>query len=147
MTVLALDVGDRRIGAAVSDPTGLLARPLTVFVRKSNADDLAVIRRLIDQNDVHQVVVGIPLSTDDTIGPQAQKALAFARYLQKHLSVPVETWDERFSTSDAERELIALGISRRRRKALLDAAAAAVILDDWLTAHRAHPSFSIEQKG
>ncbi len=140
MTVLALDVGDRRIGAAVSDPTGLIARPLTVIVRKSHADDLAAIQRLIQQNDVHLVVVGIPLSADDTIGPQAQKTLEFTRYLQKHLSVPIETWDERFSTADAERELIALGIRRQRRKALLDAAAAAVILDDWLTAHRTRPS-------
>jgi len=138
MTVLALDVGDRRIGVAVSDPTGLLARPVTVIVRRSHAADLATIRSLIEQNDVHLVVVGLPLSSDNTIGPQAQKALDFVRFLRKHLPLPIETWDERFTTADAEREMIALGIPRARRKAMLDAAAAAVILDDWLTSHREH---------
>lgn len=138
MTVLALDVGDRRIGVAVSDPTGLLARPVTVIVRKSHQADLAAIQDLVERNDVHLVVVGLPLSADNTVGPQAQKTLEFVRYLRKHLSRPIETWDERFTTEDAEREMIALGIRRSRRKEMLDAAAAAVILDDWLRAHREH---------
>jgi putative Holliday junction resolvase len=139
MTVLALDVGDRRIGVAVSDPTGLVARPLCVITRKTHAADVAAIRQLADQNDADLIVVGVPLSSDDTIGPQAEKTLAFVRYLRKHLSLPVETWDERFTTKEAQREMIGMGLRRRRRKELLDAAAAAVILDEWLTAHRTRP--------
>ncbi len=138
MTVLALDVGDRRIGVAVSDPTGLIARPVTVIARKTHRADLAAIQELVKRNDVHLVVVGLPLSADNTVGPQAQKTLEFVRYLRKHLPLPIETWDERLTTEDAQREMIALGIRRSRRKELLDAAAAALILDDWLTAHREH---------
>lgn len=136
MTVLALDVGDRRIGVAVSDPTGLIARPLTVITRKSNLLDTERIRSLVEGNHVDAIVVGLPLRGDNEIGPQAEKTLAFVRYLRKHLALPVETWDERFTTEEAQREMIAMGIRRSRRKEMLDAAAAAVILDDWLAAHR-----------
>jgi len=136
MTVMALDVGDRRIGVAVSDPTGLLARPLTVIWRRSNAEDSAAIARLADLNGADLIVVGLPVGSDNQIGPQATKTLAFVRYLRHRLSQKIETWDERFTTVDAQRELIALGVRRSRRKEMLDAAAAAVLLDDWLAAHR-----------
>jgi putative holliday junction resolvase len=133
VTALALDVGDRRIGVAISDPTRLLARPLTVLARRSNQVDAATIRQLADEHDATTIVVGIPYGADDDIGPQAQKTLAFARYLRRHLPFEVATWDERLSTQDAERELIAQGARRARRRELLDAAAAAVILGDWLS--------------
>ncbi|HVC31941.1 MAG TPA: Holliday junction resolvase RuvX [Chloroflexota bacterium] len=136
MTALGLDVGDRRIGVAVSDPTGLVARPLTVFVRTSNQAAAATIGQIADQNEADVIVVGVPFSGDEQIGLQAQKTLAFVRYLRAHLSRRVETWDERFTTVEAQREMIELGIRRSRRKELLDAAAAAIILDEWLAAHR-----------
>jgi putative Holliday junction resolvase len=136
MTVLALDVGDRRIGVAVSDPTGLLARPLAVIQRRSNRVDAGVIRRLAEEAAADAVVVGLPLGADGEVGEQARKSLAFARYLRRHLPLKIETWDERLSTRDAQDQLIAQGVRRARRRELLDAAAAAVILDDWLMAHR-----------
>ena len=136
MTAIALDVGDRRIGVAVSDPTGLLARPLTVIQRRSNLIDSAEVRRLADENAADTVVVGLPLGADGEIGPQARKTLAFARYLRRHVPIRIETWDERLSTRDAQDELLAQGVRRARRHAMLDSAAAAVILDDWLMAHR-----------
>lgn len=140
MTVLALDVGDRRIGVAVSDPTGLVARPLSVITRKSNRLDAEKIRALVQGNQVELVVVGLPVTENDEIGLQAEKTLAFVRFLRKQLAVPVETTDERYTSADAQREMIAMGIPRARRKEMLDAAAAAVILDDWLTAHRSPPT-------
>lgn len=140
MTALGLDVGDRRIGVAVSDPTGLVARPLAVVARKSNAFAASEIRRLAEQNDADRIVVGIPVGRNESIGPQAQKTLAFVRYLREQLPWPIETWDERFSTAEAEREMIARGTRRARRKEMLDAAAAAVILDEWLTAQRSQSS-------
>lgn len=139
MTVLALDVGDRRIGVAVSDPTRLLARPVTVLLRRSHRQDAEAIRRLADANAVELIVVGLPL-TERGVGGQAEKVLAFVRFLRAHLPWPVETWDERFTTVDAQQALLAMGVPRRRRQALLDAAAAAVLLDDWLTAHRTSQS-------
>ncbi len=136
MVALGLDVGDRRIGVAVSDPTGLIARPLTVVQRHSNADDGAVIRRLVDESGAEHVVVGLPRASDTSLGAQARKTLGFVRYLRRQLTIPVSTWDERFSTHDAQEALLAAGVGRAKRKAMLDAAAAAVILDEWLTAQR-----------
>ncbi len=136
MIVMALDVGDRRIGVAISDPSGLIARPLTVIARRSNLQAAETIRELAERNGVELVVVGVPLQEENHGGLQAIKTLAFARFLRKQISLPIETWDERFSTADAEREMIAQGIRRSRRREMLDAAAAAVILDDWLNSHR-----------
>jgi putative Holliday junction resolvase len=138
--VLGLDVGDRRIGVAISDPTGLVARPLSVLRRTSNLADGDAIARLVAENRVAQIVVGLPLTGDDSIGEQARKTLAFVRFLRKRLTIPIATWDERYSTQDAQRELIAQDRRRSRRRELLDAAAAAVILDEWLTAHRLAPA-------
>ncbi|MGH2461388.1 MAG: Holliday junction resolvase RuvX [Chloroflexota bacterium] len=138
--MLALDVGDRRIGVAVSDPTRLVARPLAVVTRQSNLDAAARIRALAEENQASLIVVGIPVTGTGDLGPQATKTNHFAQMLRKHLSLPIETWNEAFSTEDAQRQLIAMGISRARRRDMLDAAAAAVILDDWLNAHRPPPA-------
>jgi putative holliday junction resolvase len=136
MTVLGLDVGDRRVGIAVSDPTELLARPLSVLVRRSNAIDAAAIGRIVAELGVRTIVVGVPLATDSGRGPQAKRTLAYARLLRKALELPVETWDERFSTVDAQQILVEQNVARSKRRELLDAAAAAVILDGWLAAKR-----------
>jgi putative Holliday junction resolvase len=138
--VLGLDVGDRRIGVAISDPTGLVVRPLNVLRRTSNLADGDAIARLVAENQVEQLVVGLPLAGDNSIGEQARKTLAFVRFLRKRLTIPIATWDERYSTQDAQREMIAQGRRRARRRELLDAAAAAVLLDEWLTAHRPAPT-------
>jgi len=136
MTILALDVGNRRIGVAVSDPTDLLVRPLTVLTRKTSRADGEAIGRLIDETNADTVVVGVPLHADGSPSPQSEKTLAFVRFLRRFLAVPVETWNEHGTTREAQAEMIEMGVSRARRKALLDAAAAAVILDDWLVSNR-----------
>jgi putative Holliday junction resolvase len=136
MTILALDVGNRRIGVAISDPTELLARPLTVISRRDDATALAAIRTIVEANGVTTIVVGVPLATDGTVGEQARRTFEFTRYLRRRLGLPIETWDEHLSTQDAEQEMIAMGVPRARRKQLIDAAAAAVILDDFLAARR-----------
>ncbi len=136
MTVLALDVGDRRIGVAISDPTELLARPVATIVRRSNASDLAEIGRLALANQARLIVVGLPVASDDSLGEQGRRTKAFVRYLRKSQDIPVETWDERYSTLEAQQIMIAQGVRRERRRSQIDAAAAAVILDEWLTAQR-----------
>ena len=136
MTVLGLDVGDRRIGVAISDPFGLTVRPLSVITRRSNQQAADAIRDLAERNEVDKVVVGVPFRAESEVGTQAQKILAFVRFLKTRIQQPIETWDERFSTADAEQAMIAMGVRRTRRREMIDAAAAAVILDDWFTAHR-----------
>jgi putative Holliday junction resolvase len=136
MTVLALDIGDRRIGIAISDPTELLARPLSVLVRRSNLLDTESINRLVVDNAIRTIVVGLPTTSDGQNGSQVQKTKSFARHLRRATVVPIAFQDERYSTVDAMNVLVAQNVARARRRVLLDAGAAAIILDEWLTAQR-----------
>jgi putative Holliday junction resolvase len=131
---LCLDVGERRIGVALSDPEGRLASPLGVIVRRSASRDFEQVAQLVQQHGVERVVVGLPRTLAGEIGPQARRVQRWAERLRAHLSVPLVYWDERYSTAEATRRLAASG-SRRRRTAL-DAAAAAVILQEYLDAAR-----------
>jgi putative Holliday junction resolvase len=130
MRVLALDVGERRIGVAVSDPTGTLATPHSVIHRRSKAQDFATVARLAAELQAERVVVGLPLSLSGDVGPQARRVMRYAQALAQALPVPVELYDERYSTVTAD-ELLAEG-GRKRRRTPIDAAAAAVILQEYL---------------
>ncbi len=128
MRVLALDVGERRIGVAVSE--GLLATPHGVIHRRSKAQDFAAVARLVTELGAERVVVGLPLSLSGDVGPQARRVTRYAQALARALPVPVELYDERYSTVTAD-ELLAEG-GRKRRRTPIDAAAAAVILQGYL---------------
>jgi putative Holliday junction resolvase len=128
MSVLALDVGERRIGVAVSE--GLLATPHGVIRRRSKAEDFAAVARLVTELRAEKVVVGLPLSLNGDVGPQARRVMRYAQALARALPVPVELYDERYSTVTAD-ELLAEG-GRKRRRTPIDAAAAAVILQEYL---------------
>ena len=132
--VLGLDIGERRIGVAVSDPTGTVARPLATLVRTSRESDFQTIRRLIEEHSVDRIVVGLPLSLNGSEGPQARQTRRFSRHLAEAVPVPVEFWDERYSTATAAE--ILLGRKRRRPSAqsTVDAVAAAVLLQSYLNA-------------
>jgi putative Holliday junction resolvase len=131
--VLALDVGERRIGVALSDPLRLVARPLTVIRRASKARDFAAIGELVAEHDVTLVLCGYPLSLDGTEGPQGRRVRRYAETLAEALPVEVALWDESYSTEEAEK-VMALGKrqSPRERRAWVDAVAAAVILQSYL---------------
>ena len=131
--VLALDVGERRIGVAVSDLTGTLATPHTVVHRRSKAEDFAAVARLVDELDVTLVLVGLPLTLNGEMGPQARRVTRYARALACTLDVPLEYHDERYSTVTAD-ELLTEG--GRTRRVPIDAAAAAVFLQDFLEGQR-----------
>ena len=139
MRALGLDVGERRIGVALCDEFGLLASPLTT-VRVGRRDGerraLEEIAALARERAVELVVVGLPTSLRGTEGPQAQAVRAFAERLAPHLAVPIEFWDERFTTAEAERTMIARGLKREQRRARIDAAAAAIMLQDYLDTRR-----------
>ena len=132
MRVLALDVGDKRVGVAISDPSQILARSLKVIQRGSRQDDCATVARLVEEYEVERVVVGYPRSLDGTVGKQAEKVERYAEGLAKTLDVPVLLWDERFSTVSAERLMREAGLRGKKKRERIDAVAAAVILQDYL---------------
>jgi len=134
--LLALDVGERRIGVAVSDPSGTLARPLTTIVRASRQADFQAIAQVVDDCAATRIIVGLPLSLDGTEGPQAQQVRRYAQRLAQAVSVPIEFWDERYSSMVASEILRVKGKRRSRRqgRGAIDAAAAAVILQSYLDA-------------
>ncbi len=123
MRVLALDYGRARTGVAVSDPTGTLAAPVGVVERASSDDGLARLEEIVREQDVERVVVGMPLTLRGEVGQQARETLAFAEALRRVLAVPVETYDERFTTT------LAAGDGGAADE---DARAAAHLLQDYL---------------
>jgi putative holliday junction resolvase len=131
---LGLDVGDRRIGVAISDALSLLASPLTVLERKNEAFDIEAILRIVKENQVGLIIVGLPRSMNGTIGPQAEKVKAFTQKLTELSLVPVEYRDERLTTVAAKRLLQEANTkkSSKFKKIGYDAAAAAIILQSYL---------------
>jgi len=136
MRILSLDVGDKRIGVAMSDPMEILASALTVIERKGDGTDLKSILDMVKENEVGCIVVGLPRSMDGSIGKQAAKTNAFVEELSELTDVPIKMWDERLSTVIAERLLKDAGRDRRQMKKRRDAAAAAVILQWYLDSTR-----------
>lgn len=136
MRLLCLDVGERHIGVAISDPTGTIARPLQTLEHVSRTADLSAVAALVDEYEVDAVIVGRPLSLDGTVGPQAECIDRFTHALARGLDVPVIPWDERFSTAAAHEILLKTRKEKARRRARadgeIDAIAAAVILQSYL---------------
>jgi putative Holliday junction resolvase len=131
--VLGLDLGDVRIGVAISDPDRRVAVPLGT-VKAGAPHDLHAIAGIVRERDVTLVVVGLPRSLSGRAGPRAERARAFSEALRAVVGVPVELQDERLSTAEAERALREAGARGRRLKASSDRSAAAVILQAWLDA-------------
>lgn len=132
MRVLALDVGERRTGVALSDSLGFLASPLTVLKCAGRETEYAAIAGLVQQHHVERIVVGYPRSLNGSIGPQARRVDRYVDRLRLHLTVQVVMWEEQFSTVQAEQLIHETG--RRVNRERIDAAAAAVILQSYLDA-------------
>jgi putative holliday junction resolvase len=130
--VLGIDFGEKRLGLALSDESRTLASPLAVYERKDLQSDLRFLRDLILRYQITEIVLGLPLNMDGSLGPKAQQVLEFKRALEESLKLPVHTFDERFTTAEAERALLEANMSRRQRKAKRDALAAALILQGYL---------------
>ena len=146
MRVLGLDVGDVRIGVALSDPTGTIASPLKIIQVKGSDGSIPDIASLAEEHQVEAVVVGMPISLNGSIGLQAQKVQKFCSALASRLKAPVVTWDERYSTVSVDRMMREVGPRRSRRKNFRDSMAAAVILQGYLDSRQhvsghEHPSF------
>jgi putative Holliday junction resolvase len=132
---MGFDVGDRRIGVAVSDPLGYTAQPLLTIHRGRLREDLKSIGRLLRRHGVEEVVVGNPLYMSGDVSPQALKAQAFAEELRTGFAVVVHLWDERLTTTQAHRHLDEAGHGgRQERKGIIDQVAAVLILQSFLDA-------------
>ncbi|MFB0918187.1 MAG: Holliday junction resolvase RuvX [Clostridiaceae bacterium] len=132
MRILGLDVGDRRIGIAVSDPTGLIATGLNVLKRTSLEEDLKEILKYVEEYKVDAVVSGLPKNMDGTTGFQANKVLDFLEELKKVYSGKIITWDERLTTVSAHRLMAEKKTKINKRKQEVDKIAACYILQGYL---------------
>jgi len=134
MRILALDIGDVRIGLAVSDVLGITANPLETYVRKKNDEegDCRYIADLAKAQGVERFVLGLPINMDGTEGPRVEKTRAFAERLASVCDIPIDYQDERLTTVTAERVLIEQGVRREKRKEVIDKVAATIILRCYL---------------
>ena len=151
--LMALDVGEARIGVAICDSRGILASPYTTLHITRNAEQTwKAIQQIIDETETEEVIVGLPISLDGQLHTQGQWVQSFAQRLQEHISVPLTLWDERFSTVEAQRLLAQrrqdegekrqrrggqqrTQAKQRQRKHEIDALAATIILEDYLSQH------------
>jgi putative Holliday junction resolvase len=136
MRIAALDVGDARVGVAISDELGLTARGLGVVRRRGGVQDVDAIVHLLEPYRPARVVVGLPLNMDGTEGPQASKVRRFAARVAERTGLAIELWDERLTTVEADAILRETGVPRRERRGLVDQVAAAGILRSYLASRR-----------
>jgi putative Holliday junction resolvase len=136
MAIAALDLGKRRIGIAIADNEGLAVHPIGALERRSLVRDLELIRARFVEFEVTQVIVGLPLNMDGTAGPAARAAAAFADRLRDSTGLPVDLFDERLTSFEAEERLRELSGKRARDKGTIDAVAASIILESWLSHRR-----------
>ncbi len=133
---MALDVGGRRIGVALSDTTRVLASPLTTLRAEPRERVLSEIATLVQRHEVVEVVVGLPLTLSGEIGPQAHLIQLFVERLKGVLTTPIHLFDERLTTVAAERMMLDLGMKPEQRRARIDEVAASIILQDFLDSKR-----------
>ena len=136
MRILAVDHGEKRIGIAISDVTATIASPLKVIEHISRTIDAAQVADLAVQNDVRLIVIGQSFDEEGKPNPAGRRAGRFADELKNQTDIPIELWDESFSTQDARAARIELGVSRKNRAGHQDAFAAVVILQSYLEANR-----------
>jgi putative Holliday junction resolvase len=136
MRILGLDFGTKRIGVAISDELLLTAQGLDTIQRRDLESDLALIKGIVDSNDVCEVIVGLPLNMNGTYSEKTKEAVLFAGELEKAISVPVKTWDERLTSMQADRAMLEGDMSRAKRRKLSDRLAAQIILQSYMDSRK-----------
>lgn len=134
MRVLGLDPGSVRVGVALSDELGIIAQPLDYIPAEPFEEFVMQLLKLIAERDVGSIIVGMPRNMDGSYGPAAEKSKALVEQLRGRTKVPIRTWDERLTTAQANRVLIAGNVSRQKRKEKVDKLAAAILLQSFLDA-------------
>jgi len=132
MRILALDHGTKRVGVAISDELKMIAQPLEFIPTEPFADFLLRLKEIIRQKEVELILVGLPRNMDGSFGPAALKVEAFVAALKGAVAVPIQTWDERLTSAQAQRSLIQAGVRRAKRKEKVDKTAAAILLQSYL---------------
>jgi len=147
LRAIGLDIGERRIGVALSDPTGLLASPLATIDRSNLKADIDRIVALIPRYAVERIVIGLPKSLSGAIGSQAEKVRAFAEKLGQRAGIPIAYWDERLTSVAAEAVLHQQSRRPSREKGIIDAVAASIILQGYLDSLRNKPRLEAPNGG
>ena len=138
MRIMAIDYGDAHTGIAISDPTGFLAGFTTTIDAYQPGGVVQRITELVSQHGAEELVLGYPKNMDGTLGPRAEKAEAMAALLKEATGLPVVLWDERRTTIDAHQILMTGGKNAKKRKKVVDAVAASLILEGYLTYKKSH---------
>ena len=136
MRLLGIDYGMKRIGIALSDPSGTMAHPMETIPVRPDGSHIEAIGEIIRTYDVEKLVVGLPYNMDGTLGPAGEAVLAWGESLAKTLGLPVDFWDERLTTSEAHEFLIHLKVKGKKRKGIVDKIAAGIILKDYMEANK-----------
>jgi len=134
MRILALDHGTKRIGVAISDELKMIAQPLGFILAQPFADFLTQLKEIIRSKEVEMILVGIPRNMNGSYGPAALKVQEFVAVLKETIGVPIQTWDERLTSMQANRFLIEADVRRSKRKDKVDQTAAAILLQSYLDA-------------
>jgi putative Holliday junction resolvase len=132
MRVLGLDVGEKTIGVAISDPLGFTAQGVTTIQRKSKKNDIEELTKICSEYGVESLVIGLPKNMNGTVGPQGEKIIAFSEFVKENLNLPIKLWDERLTTVAAHKAMLEADLSRAKRKKLVDKIAASYILQGYL---------------
>lgn len=132
--ILSIDYGEKRVGLAITDPLAITARGFQTLINKDRAGLLKTLIEIINSNEIKKIVIGIPYSLDDSIGPMAVRVRKFGEELSTKTDVEIEEWPEEFSTEDAKTELRKLNVEFRKDKGKVDMMAAALILRSYLNA-------------
>jgi len=132
--ILSIDYGEKRIGLAITDPLAITARGFQTLINKGREKLLKTLIEIIKSNEIKKIVIGIPYSLDDSIGPMAERVKKFGAELSAGTDVEIEEWPEEFSSEDAKTELRKLGVEFRKDKGKVDMMAAALILRSYLNA-------------
>lgn len=132
MRILGIDVGNKTIGIALSDPLGYTAQGITTIRRKKEEEDIKQLKELCEKYEVDTIVCGLPKNMNGTIGFQSEKVLRFCEVIKENIDVPIKMWDERLTTVAANRAMLEADLSRKKRKKLVDKIAATFILQGYL---------------
>jgi putative Holliday junction resolvase len=132
MRVLGLDVGEKTIGVAISDPLGFTAQGIKTISRKGKKSDIEELKQICVEYGVDTIVVGLPKNMNGTVGPQGEKMMNFSEFIKENINVPIKLWDERLTTVAAHKAMLEADLSRAKRKKIVDKLAATYILQGYL---------------
>jgi len=132
MRILALDVGTKTIGVAVSDELGITANGVKTLKRITAKGDIQELKELVREFKPAKILIGLPYNSDGSVSKRGEQILKFSKQIEKSLSIPIVYWDESFSTVNAEKYLLEANLSRKKRKKVIDKMAAVYILKEYL---------------